>query len=145
MSDCNSDQLPISPILNNEVQRSAAAEERQKRQRTEGGFSQSEEAKEAAAADEEEKEAAEDKDVWVPKPEWDIPPEPDPEWGVRVPRCKRGPVDPTEEEIKVHNVTHMPFRSWCPHCVAAAAKASPHERRGDDEEDPTVPNHHVDY
>ena len=26
---------------------------------------------------------------------------------------------PTKSEIAAHNVTHLPYRSWCPHCVAA--------------------------
>ena len=28
---------------------------------------------------------------------------------------------PSVEEQRLHRVTHMPYRSWCPHCVAAAA------------------------
>ena len=29
---------------------------------------------------------------------------------------------PTEEEVKTHNVSHLPFRDWCPDCVAGRAK-----------------------
>ena len=25
---------------------------------------------------------------------------------------------PTEQERKDHELTHMPFRNWCPHCIA---------------------------
>ena len=63
--------------------------------------------------------------------------------GIRVAVVKRGPQEPTEQEIKEHYVTHVPFRSWCPHCVAAAAKSSPH--RHEAERERSVPSEHVDY
>ena len=34
---------------------------------------------------------------------------------------------PTEEEVKTHNVSHLPFRDWCPDCVAGRAKDWPHK------------------
>ena len=46
----------------------------------------------------------------------------------RVPKLLRDPGAPTEEEIEVHNTTHLPFRSWCPSCVAGKAKDKPHHR-----------------
>ena len=36
---------------------------------------------------------------------------------------------PSEEEQRKHRVTHLPFRSWCPHCVAAAANDDPHRSK----------------
>ena len=36
---------------------------------------------------------------------------------------------PSEEEQRKHKLTHMPFRSWCPYCVAAAANDDPHKAR----------------
>ena len=32
---------------------------------------------------------------------------------------KRAKVEgmPSEEEVQDHNIAHLPFRSWCPHCV----------------------------
>ena len=24
---------------------------------------------------------------------------------------------PRNEEVEVHNLSHVPYRSWCPHCV----------------------------
>ena len=48
-------------------------------------------------------------------------------------KIKRGPKDPTENEDLEHEVCHLPFRSWCSHCVAAAAKASPHVKAASDE------------
>lgn len=35
-------------------------------------------------------------------------------------------VRPTDEEVDKHNATHLPFRSWCPFCVAGKAKNEPH-------------------
>ena len=89
---------------------------------------------------------------FVLKPECDISP-PDPgakdeciecgEDGSRVAVIRRGPKEPTELEIRAHYATHVPYRSWCPHCVAAAGKATPH-RQGD-VHDKSVPTYHVDY
>ena len=36
---------------------------------------------------------------------------------------------PSEEEVNRHNVTHLPYRSWCPHCVRGKAKRRAHRRR----------------
>ena len=66
------------------------------------------------------------------------------EYGRRDVRVKRGPKDPTAEEIEEHNACHVPYRSWCPHCVAAAGKASAHHR-GPERDEPAVPYHHVDH
>ena len=39
------------------------------------------------------------------------------------------PCAPTQLEIDKHNAAnHIPFRSWCPVCVAARGKESPHKR-----------------
>ena len=35
-------------------------------------------------------------------------------------------VRPTCEEVEKHNATHLPFRTWCPFCVAGKAKNEPH-------------------
>ena len=61
------------------------------------------------------------------------------EWGARPVQIKRGPKEPTEDERKKHDACHVPFRSWCSHCVMAAAKASPHRRDSEDEEDAVPP------
>ena len=36
------------------------------------------------------------------------------------------PVQPTEEEIALHWLTHLPYRSWCKWCVAAKRQNAPH-------------------
>ena len=38
------------------------------------------------------------------------------------------PILPTEEEIRDHEVAHMPFRAWCPSCVQGSAVDDPHLR-----------------
>ena len=38
------------------------------------------------------------------------------------------PKVPTAAEIIAHNITHLPYRSWCPHCVAARRPNSHHAR-----------------
>ena len=31
------------------------------------------------------------------------------------------PIRPSQEEVNKHMLTHIPFRSWCPHCVKGKA------------------------
>ena len=38
------------------------------------------------------------------------------------------PNEPTDEERAEHNLTHWPFRIWCPYCVAGKRHNSPHCR-----------------
>ena len=40
----------------------------------------------------------------------------------------RDPGAPTPKEVEDHNVTHLPFRSWCPRCVSGKAQDRPHKR-----------------
>ena len=61
----------------------------------------------------------------------------------RVPKTKRAPHEPTNDEIKSHEITHTPYRSWCPCCVAARGKSSPHSKGV--EEEKAVASVHVDY
>ena len=39
------------------------------------------------------------------------------------------PCKPTQEEIDNHNLSHLPFRSWCKHCVMGRAQSTPHYHR----------------
>ena len=41
---------------------------------------------------------------------------------------------PTKEEVEDHYRTHIPFRSWCPCCVAGRKKADPHPKAKEDKE-----------
>ncbi len=37
--------------------------------------------------------------------------------GGRIPVTLRSPVRPSAEDIATHNLTHLPYRNWCPVCV----------------------------
>ena len=47
-----------------------------------------------------------------------------------VPRRAREPSDPTDEERRRHETTHLPFRSWCPYCVRGRLANPPHRDLG---------------
>ena len=36
------------------------------------------------------------------------------------------PRQPTRDEVSRHNITHLPYRSWCPICVASRRPNSSH-------------------
>ena len=61
----------------------------------------------------------------------------------RVPKTKRSPGEPTNEEIRLHEVTHTPYRSWCPCCVAGRGRADPHMKSTFEEK--AIAGVHVDY
>ena len=41
-------------------------------------------------------------------------------------KAKKIPRGPTAEEQRLHRVTHCPFRSWCPKCVAGRGHQGGH-------------------
>ena len=45
------------------------------------------------------------------------------------PNIARAPVLPSREKIESHMVTHVPFRSWCKHCVRGKSKGLAHNRQ----------------
>ena len=51
----------------------------------------------------------------------------------------RGPLDPTHAEWEAHQATHLPYRSWCAHCVAGRSDNPPHRRAPADREEPAIP------
>ena len=53
------------------------------------------------------------------------------------------PGEPTEQERRAHEVTHMPYRSWCKHCVFGKAHALPHAAQ--DHSGDSVPTVALDY
>lgn len=59
------------------------------------------------------------------------------EQGARTPVKLRDPRKPSAEEVALHEMTHLPFRSWCSHCVRGRGRAADHravkEERGVDE------------
>ena len=46
--------------------------------------------------------------------------------GTERPRVIRNPHAPSRQEVIEHNITHCPFRSWCPECVMGKSKCDPH-------------------
>ena len=53
----------------------------------------------------------------------------DQEEEARPARTPKNPLLPTKEEIDKHYVTHLPYRDWCPCCVAAKKSNPPHRRQ----------------
>ena len=41
----------------------------------------------------------------------------------------KAPQQPTEQERKEHNLTHLPYRSWCSICVESKARANNHPQQ----------------
>ena len=62
----------------------------------------------------------------------------------REPRVLRDPGAPTEAETERHNVTHLPFRSWCPACVEGKARDKLHKKQ-EEQEAKGVPEILFDY
>ena len=64
----------------------------------------------------------------------------------RRPTMRRALGEPTKQEIIEHNLTHLPFRSWRPCCVAGKAKQWPHHKSpAQEESEDTAPSIHMDY
>ena len=38
------------------------------------------------------------------------------------------PLQPTARQIREHDLTHLPYRNWCPWCVKAKAREDSHSR-----------------
>ena len=73
--------------------------------------------------------ASDEEEVKVTKDEMEMDAEPEELAPIRV---ARNPGDPSTKEREEHNVTHIPYRSWCPVCVKAKGKEDPHRRSDGD-------------
>ena len=51
---------------------------------------------------------------------------------------------PSEEEVRMHMLCHLPYRSWCHHCVRGRGRERDH-RRKPDEGVKGIPEYHLDY
>merc|ERR1711978_633884 len=47
----------------------------------------------------------------------------------KAPNAMTVPEGPSRQEREAHNLTHIPFRDWCEHCVRARARRRAHKRR----------------
>ena len=65
------------------------------------------------------------------------------ESGARMPKKMQDPKLPTQAEIDEHVMTHLPYRSWCTHCVRGRGGAHPHRKA--EAEDRSIPELHMDY
>jgi len=61
----------------------------------------------------------------------------------RVMKKAINPCLPTRSEIEEHEMTHLPFRNWCRHCVMGRGVERGHFRTERDQD--AVPEVHVDY
>ena len=66
----------------------------------------------------------------------------EPEAGARKPERMADPKLPGKTEVEEHEKTHLPFRSWCRHCVRGRGVEEPHRRQT---EEVGMPEIHVDF
>ena len=67
----------------------------------------------------------------------------DDEGGVRHPKKVQNPKMPSRAEVDLHELTHLPYRSWCKHCVRGRGESHPQCRTDRDED--AVAELHLDY
>ena len=60
-------------------------------------------------------------------------------------RIQRTPEPPTDAARMAHNTTHVPFRDWCPICVASRGRSSLHRRAVVNKTAETLPKFQTDY
>ena len=65
--------------------------------------------------------------------------------GVREPVVLKAPFRVSREEREAHEITHTPYRSWCPHCVRGRGRNTPHRLRSEDAKHSGVPKVSMDY
>ena len=63
----------------------------------------------------------------------------------RTPWRVREPGDPTPEERAQHELTHLPFRSWCRFCVMGRGRQEGHFRQSKKESSDNMPEISLDY
>ena len=63
----------------------------------------------------------------------------------RKPKLMRSPVLPSKQEVEEHNVTHIPYRDWCEHCVKARANNDGHAKGGAAPSEDEAPMVGMDY
>ena len=48
----------------------------------------------------------------------------------RRPLFRKSENQPSSQEVEEHMKTHIPFRSWCAHCIRGRRRNSPHRSGG---------------
>ena len=51
----------------------------------------------------------------------------DVEQGIRFTKNVKDPLMPSKQEVDEHQLTHLPYRNWCRHCVRGRGKQTPHQ------------------
>ena len=51
------------------------------------------------------------------------------------PKVRRCPMEPTKQERLEHEVTHLPYRSWCAHCIRGKAKEDPRPHKSEEKDE----------
>ena len=59
-------------------------------------------------------------------------------------KVRKDPGAPSAEEVARHSATHLPYRSWCKHCVNGRGVAHPHVSQHNSKEG-EVPTVGADY
>ena len=54
------------------------------------------------------------------------------EFGNRKLKKMQDPSKPSKDEVDEHNKTHLPYRSWCRHCIRGRARNNAHEKGKDE-------------
>ena len=52
-------------------------------------------------------------------------------------KARAAPEEPSEKDREEHEMTHLPYQAWCPHCVAGKAPNEAH-RKQEAEEDKMI-------
>ena len=60
------------------------------------------------------------------------------EFGTRTPKKMQDPKVPRQEKIDERNKLHLPYRSWCRHCVRGRGRAVAHEKAKEEHATPEV-------
>ena len=60
-------------------------------------------------------------------------------------RVKNYLARPSADAVAKHDATHVPYRSWCPICVAASAREDLHPRRAKTDTEAGLPAVPADY
>ena len=63
-------------------------------------------------------------------------------------RAIASPEVPSRREVEDHNLTHIPFRSWCNHCQRWRGRRKTHKRKpneGEGVDDRALTTYSIDY
>ena len=55
------------------------------------------------------------------------------------------PDTPSREQVRLHRLTHRPFRSWCPHCIRGKGRSDPHKKSSQKGVESEIPKIASDY